>query len=301
MGPSPPSPSIRESARRRIGTSSSLFFELFALTDKIWVARDRGFFNDLEPTLAYKSLFSFVYAKLRLRNAAAAPSSQDTGFGLPRIELSRVAGGAPRARSLAPHVKIVKISVRLASLSLFLFLGGGNFATSDRRVRRSDVVLLIEGSGFAFKSCVYLRCNQCHLVDMTMDATKMKATSEGKVGTLNLKNEVCGQTAEMFSSETRKRLVVVLFLGVAPFLPSAMKRYAHAAAGRNFLHQKRIVQLAHTFHCRKKRSSLFSPLPRSALTILCIFVPPVESPISSLATMPLPTLRATNHSMLNQA
>ena len=36
----------------------------------------------------------------------------------------------------------------------------------------TDFVLLIESSEFAFKSRVILRCIQCHLVDMTLDAPK---------------------------------------------------------------------------------------------------------------------------------
>ena len=37
-----------------------------------------------------------------------------------------------------------------------------------------DLVLLIEGSEFVFKSCAYLGCIQCHLVEMTLDALKFK-------------------------------------------------------------------------------------------------------------------------------
>ena len=35
------------------------------------------------------------------------------------------------------------------------------------------LVLLIGGSQFAFISYVFLRCIQCHLVDMTLDTPKM--------------------------------------------------------------------------------------------------------------------------------
>ena len=38
----------------------------------------------------------------------------------------------------------------------------------------SDLVLLIEGSEFAFKSCVHLRCIQCHVNKMTLDAPKQR-------------------------------------------------------------------------------------------------------------------------------
>ena len=42
-------------------------------------------------------------------------------------------------------------------------------------------------SEFAFKSCVYLRCIQCHLVDKILDAPKIYATFKGKFGT----DDVC--------------------------------------------------------------------------------------------------------------
>ena len=48
-----------------------------------------------------------------------------------------------------------------------------------------NLVLLIESSEFAFKSCVCLRCIQCRLVDVTLDAPKINATFEGKFGTFN--------------------------------------------------------------------------------------------------------------------
>ena len=32
-----------------------------------------------------------------------------------------------------------------------------------------------------FKSCAYLWCTQCHLVDMTLDAAKMNKTYEGSI------------------------------------------------------------------------------------------------------------------------
>ena len=52
-------------------------------------------------------------------------------------------------------------------------------------IELSDLVLLIEGSEFAFKICVYLRCIPCHLIDMTLDAPKKNSTFVGKFGTLN--------------------------------------------------------------------------------------------------------------------
>ena len=54
----------------------------------------------------------------------------------------------------------------------------------------SDLVLLIEGSKFDFKSCVSLRCIQCYLVDMTLDALEINTNFEGKFETLNQKDEV---------------------------------------------------------------------------------------------------------------
>ena len=48
-----------------------------------------------------------------------------------------------------------------------------------------DVVLLMEGSEFDFRSCVYHHCIQSHLVDMTLDAPKINTIFEGKFGTLN--------------------------------------------------------------------------------------------------------------------
>ena len=49
----------------------------------------------------------------------------------------------------------------------------------------ADLLLVIEASEFAFKSCVCLRCIRCRLVDMTFDALKINPTFVGKFGTLN--------------------------------------------------------------------------------------------------------------------
>ena len=57
-------------------------------------------------------------------------------------------------------------------------------APSEEEALSSDLVLLIEGSQFAFRRCVYLRCIQCHLVHKTLDAPKINATFEGKFRTL---------------------------------------------------------------------------------------------------------------------
>ena len=45
--------------------------------------------------------------------------------------------------------------------------------------------IFIDGAQFAFKSCIYIRCIQCHLVDMTLDAPKINTTFEGEFETLN--------------------------------------------------------------------------------------------------------------------
>ena len=49
----------------------------------------------------------------------------------------------------------------------------------------ADLVILIEGSEFAFKRCVYLWCIQCHIVDTTLDAREINTTFDGKFGTLD--------------------------------------------------------------------------------------------------------------------
>ena len=59
-------------------------------------------------------------------------------------------------------------------------------------------------SEFVFKSCVYLRCIQCHLVDMTLDAPKINATFEGKFRTLNQKDEVCA-LPDLLNEQDRER------------------------------------------------------------------------------------------------
>ena len=41
----------------------------------------------------------------------------------------------------------------------------------------SNLILLIDGSKFTFKSCIYLWCVQCHLVGLTLDTPKMDANS----------------------------------------------------------------------------------------------------------------------------
>ena len=67
----------------------------------------------------------------------------------------------------------------------------GHFSDEEKdETKGGDLVLLIEGAKFAFRSCLYLRCIQCHLVDMTLDAPKKYTTFEGKFGTLNYKDEV---------------------------------------------------------------------------------------------------------------
>ena len=52
-------------------------------------------------------------------------------------------------------------------------------------LRDRPIVLLIEGCKFAFKSCVYLRCMQCNVVENTLDAPEINANIEGNVGTLD--------------------------------------------------------------------------------------------------------------------
>ena len=49
----------------------------------------------------------------------------------------------------------------------------------------AGLVLSIEGSEFAFKSCIYLRCIQCHLVDIMSDSPKINTPFEDKFGALN--------------------------------------------------------------------------------------------------------------------
>ena len=51
----------------------------------------------------------------------------------------------------------------------------------------TDLVLLIEGCKFAFISCVYLWCMQCHVNQMTFDAPTINTTFEDKFGTLQLR------------------------------------------------------------------------------------------------------------------
>ena len=47
--------------------------------------------------------------------------------------------------------------------------------------RRTDRVLLIEGSDFATKSFDFLRCIHCYPVDMTLDAPKINTTCKAKL------------------------------------------------------------------------------------------------------------------------
>ena len=190
---------------------------------------------------------------------------------------------------LAPHVKIVKIS--FLSL-LFLFLGGGNFATSDRppprvRRRRSDLISTIEVSeiasdissrsltlllGFGFFQEVFFPEEESFKVNLETPIMRTR----------------CSDGGDVFLRQAISRCL----LSRRCTFPSAMKRYAEVvvvadATARNFLHQKRIVLLAYTFQCPKKKL----PFP----TIPCIVVSPVESPIGSLATMfPCPR---SDHSM----
>ena len=49
----------------------------------------------------------------------------------------------------------------------------------------ADLVLLIEGSEFAFKNCVSLRCIQGHVNYMILDAPQIHISFEDKFGTLN--------------------------------------------------------------------------------------------------------------------
>ena len=46
---------------------------------------------------------------------------------------------------------------------------------ANRPLQYQNLVLLIECSKLAFKSCVYLQCIQPYLVDMTLNAQKMNA------------------------------------------------------------------------------------------------------------------------------
>ena len=64
--------------------------------------------------------------------------------------------------------------------------------TNDKTDSSSpDLILLIEGSQFAFKYCPYFWYVQCHRIDMTLDAQKISAMFEGKCGTLNLTDKAC--------------------------------------------------------------------------------------------------------------
>ena len=56
-----------------------------------------------------------------------------------------------------------------------------------------DLVLLIGGSEFAFKSCVVFGAFQfqCNVNEMTIDAPKINGLFKGKFGTFDLKDEVC--------------------------------------------------------------------------------------------------------------
>ena len=187
---------------------------------------------------------------------------------------------------LAPHVKIVKIS--FLSL-LFLFLGGGNFATSDRppprvrRRRRSDLISTIEVSEIA--SDISSRSLTLLLGIGFFQEVFFREEESFKT---NLKTPIiktrCSDGGDVFLRQAISRCL----LSRRCTFPSAMKRYAEVVAvARNFLHQKRIVHLAYTFQCPKKKL----PFP----TIPCIVVSPVESPIGSLATMfPCPR---SDHSM----
>ena len=46
-------------------------------------------------------------------------------------------------------------------------------AKKDLGALKPEFVLLTEGSEFDFKSCIYLRCIQCHVSLMTLDAPKV--------------------------------------------------------------------------------------------------------------------------------
>ena len=46
---------------------------------------------------------------------------------------------------------------------------------------QTDLFLLIEGSKMAFKRCVFLRCIQCHLVDVTLNTQKTNTTLEDNI------------------------------------------------------------------------------------------------------------------------
>ena len=77
----------------------------------------------------------------------------------------------------------------------------------------ADLISLIEGSEFAVKRCVYLRCIQCHIKMMTLDAPKMKATFEGICGTLNQRTRSESGFTDNFGGKSEQIPRLVVFLG----------------------------------------------------------------------------------------
>ena len=70
------------------------------------------------------------------------------------IPLSEEAGTAVEARARAPQSIMLNSDIRRRPRQN---------AKGRKDASQADLVLFIEGSEFAIKSCVYLRCIQCHV------------------------------------------------------------------------------------------------------------------------------------------